>query len=145
MTCLMQRKCAHHGEFSLYLELEPLEPEEPEVPEPPEEPGDFDALLPDIPDEEVPLAPELWSPARRSQPAKAILSAATINKTCDVLTSGFIVAPFTKNGRCVVLDHGTCEKFFTFLQTLMFRCSTSSHAVATLSASPRTKHESSVR
>ena len=49
--------------FSLYLELDPLEPEEPEVPELPEVPeefGDFDVpLLPDIPDEDVPLDPEL--------------------------------------------------------------------------------------
>ena len=99
MTCAMQRQCAHHRGFSLYLELEPLEPVEPEVPElpeEPEEPGDFDALPPDIPDEDVPLDPELWSPDRRSQPAKAMLSAATISNTCDVLTSGFIVAPFTK-------------------------------------------------
>jgi len=46
----------HHIVF--YLELEPVEPEVSELPE---EPGDFDALplLPDAPEEDVPLAPEL--------------------------------------------------------------------------------------
>jgi hypothetical protein len=80
-------------------ELEPVEPDEPEVPEepvPPDAPEDFDEPLPDMPDEDVPLEPELWSPARRSQPANAMESAATTNRTCDVLTSGFIVVPFIK-------------------------------------------------
>lgn len=80
-------------------ELEPVDPEvpeEPEEPEVPDEPEDFDEPLPDMPDDEVPLAPELWSLARRSQPANTIERAATINRTCEVLTSGFIVVPFIK-------------------------------------------------
>lgn len=54
---------AHHMSYS-YRELEPLEPVEPEVPAPelPEAPPfDFDVLLPlpDMPDEDAPLDPEL--------------------------------------------------------------------------------------
>jgi hypothetical protein len=83
--------------FEVYFELdEPDVPDEPEEPDVPEEPDDFDAPLPDMPDDDVPLEPEVWSPARRSQPANATERAATINRTCDVLTRGFIVVPFIK-------------------------------------------------
>jgi hypothetical protein len=100
---------------------EPVDPDEPVVPEVPEpvlpvEPEDFDEPLPDMPEDDVPLEPEVWSLPRRSQPVNATERAATIKRTCDVLTRGFIDVPFIKNGRCVDLDLASCEKFFTNLQ-----------------------------
>jgi hypothetical protein len=84
-----------------YFDEEPLEepPEAPVEPEPeeppaPEEPEPPDMLEPDPPEE--PLAPPALSPARRSQPAKAALSAATSKRTDEVLAMDFIVVPFIK-------------------------------------------------
>jgi hypothetical protein len=100
---------------------EPVDPDEPVVPEVPEpvlpvEPEDFDEPLPDMPEDDVPLEPEVWSLPRRSQPVNATERAATIKRTCDVLTRGFIDVPFIKNGRGDDLDRSPCEKFFTNLQ-----------------------------
>lgn len=84
----------------LYFEVEPLEepvepepvvPEDPLEPEAPEPP---DMLEPDAPEE--PLAPPALSPARRSQPAKPALMAATSRRTDEVLAIDFIVVPFIK-------------------------------------------------
>lgn len=68
----------------IYLEPEPLEPEPPEPPpaapeEPmlPEPPDELD-VLPGLP---APLPPEVWSVARRSQPANVMLNAAATSKT----------------------------------------------------------------
>jgi hypothetical protein len=58
--------------------------------EPPEAPEELE-----LPGE--PLAPELWSPARRSQPTAVRLSAATTNKIFDVVLIAFILVPFTKS------------------------------------------------
>lgn len=83
-----------------YFEPEP-EPELP--PDAPEEPApdDPEPIAPDPPEElelpGEPLAPELWSPARRSQPTAVRLSAATTSKILDVVLSAFILVPFTKS------------------------------------------------
>lgn len=85
-----------------YFEPEPEPEEEPELP--PDEPEEPDPMEPDPPEapEELelpgePLAPELWSPARRSQPTAVRLSAATTNKIFDVVLIAFILVPFTKS------------------------------------------------
>ena len=92
---------------SSYFEPEPEPEPEPEVVPEPELPPD----APDAPDEPEPmepeppealepgdpLAPELWSPARRSQPTAVRLSAATTNKILDVVLIAFILVPFTKS------------------------------------------------
>lgn len=78
-------------------------PPEPEVPDPPEEPPE-DPLPYEDPEEPVPLElvpvppllPEL-SPARRSQPTAAMLSAATTKRIFEVVLSEFILVPFMKN------------------------------------------------
>lgn len=77
-------------------------PPEPEVPDPPEDPPPYED--PEDPDEPVPLElvpvppllPEL-SPARRSQPTAAMLSAATTKRIFEVVLSEFILVPFMKN------------------------------------------------
>lgn len=85
-----------------YFEPEPDEVPEP-VPDAPDEPApdDPEPIAPDPPEElelpGEPLAPELWSPARRSQPTAVRLSAATTNKILDVVLSAFILVPFTKS------------------------------------------------
>ena len=70
---------------------------EPDVPVP----EDPEPIVPELPEElelpGEPLAPELWSPARRSQPAAVRLSAATTNKILEVVLSAFILVPFTKS------------------------------------------------
>ncbi|HYD60685.1 MAG TPA: hypothetical protein VEC35_10040 [Noviherbaspirillum sp.] len=70
-------------------ELPPAAPEEPEEPIAPDDP------LEELPGE--PLAPEVWSPARRSQPTAVRLSAATTNKIFDVVFSASILVPFMKS------------------------------------------------
>jgi hypothetical protein len=91
-----------------YLEPEPLVPELPELPELPEEPVEPE-LEPDEPEEPMPLdelpfeapleplAPDVWSDARRSQPVNAMLNAATTNRTFDAFIKGFIFVPFIKS------------------------------------------------
>jgi hypothetical protein len=82
----------------------------PELPEVPEEPMLPDPLAEfDVP----PLAPDVWSDARRSQPAKVMLNAATTSKTLEVLRSDFIIFPFKKVSDALVLDHFTSDKFLT--------------------------------
>jgi|GEM_PF-2852807 len=83
-----------------YLEPEPVPLLEPDEPDP---------MLPELPDDPVvpapdeleplgePLAPELVSPARRSQPTAVKLRAARTNKTFDVVLIAFILVPFTKS------------------------------------------------
>jgi hypothetical protein len=68
------------------LEVPPVEPEDPPI-----EPAPLE-LEPD-----VPLAPELVSPARRSQPTAVMLSAARTSKIFDVVLIAFILIPFEKN------------------------------------------------
>lgn len=74
-------------------------PPAPEVPE--EEPDVPEEPMPVPPDElELPgdpLAPEVWSPARRSQPTAVRLSAAITNKILEVLLSDFILVPFLRS------------------------------------------------
>lgn len=93
----LRNRRTHCGDFYFEPEPEP-EPElPPDVPEAPDEPP----IAPDPPEElelpGEPLAPELWSPARRSQPTAVRLSAATTNKILDVVLSAFILVPFTKS------------------------------------------------
>ncbi|RZI40250.1 hypothetical protein EGT07_24530 [Herbaspirillum sp. HC18] len=93
-----------------YFEPEPLVPLEP-VPE--EEPG--------LPEEELevppPLEPELWSPARRSQPTAVRLRAVTISKIFEVVLSASILVPFMKSQRSLILDRSDCDKFLIFSQS----------------------------
>lgn len=62
LACMSTACLRKHG-FYLLPEDEPEEPEvpeEPDEPEPmPEEPEDFDEPLPDMPEDDVPLEPEL--------------------------------------------------------------------------------------
>jgi hypothetical protein len=95
--------CPSSGErvAGAYLEPEPEEEPDPELPpDAPEEPDEPEPIAPDPDELELPgepLAPELWSPARRSQPTAVRLSAATTNKSLDVVLSAFILVPFTKS------------------------------------------------
>jgi hypothetical protein len=95
---------------------EPVVPEPPALPEPlePMEPAPLE-LLP-----VAPLPPEV-SPARRSQPTAVRLSAATTNKTFDVVFSAFILVPFKKvNVVCHVLDRTFCDKFYEAFREVRF-------------------------
>ena len=69
----------------------------------------------------APLPPEV-SPARRSQPTAVRLSAATTNKTFDVVFNAFILVPFKKvNVVCHVLDLAFCDKFYEAFCKIRFR------------------------
>jgi hypothetical protein len=94
---MLRNRRTHCGDD--YFEPEPDELPEPELP--PDAPDEPEPIAPDPPEElelpGEPLAPELWSPARRSQPTAVRLSAATTNKILDVVLSAFILVPFTKS------------------------------------------------
>jgi hypothetical protein len=91
-------------------------PELPDVPELPDEPA-----VPDPPEElDVPPAPppELWSVARRSQPAKAMLNtAAATSNSLEVLDAVFMFVPFVKLMLSSYLTNSFTISFLPFSQT----------------------------